>query len=335
GRRICQNELERFLLWCQGLDVADGRLDEVLSRSKELHRQVLSLLLRLGTSILQAMSQASVEPSQLQLDDCDHLRALLDVAETMLKGSGLDEHERPDTPLESDESNYGMVESIEEISAYVDCLLDLAPALDNPVLDIQTDDSNEPLSGTKESFTTSCEEALIYCRKIRDRFDPLPRYLVERLAEANVVRAAKIREMQHQVVSKEPPINDTVTESLFTGRLPQITETTKSSVPPPSVFSSALVSRHVFNDLNPYMCTIEHCQMGGTLYKHSRTWALHESAHVTAAFRSVECTFCSATYQRLDDAYYKHVSGHLREVSLSVLPQTIDNDAESGTDDSE
>ncbi|UPL01364.1 hypothetical protein LCI18_012298 [Fusarium solani-melongenae] len=409
--RMCQNELERFLLWCQGLDVADGRLDELLSRSKELHHQVLSLLLRLGTSILQAISQALVEPSQLQLNDCDHLKALLDVAETMLKGPDSDEHERPDTPSGSDESNYGLLESIEEISAYVDCLLDLAPALDNPALDTQMEDPKEPPFDTKESFTASCEEALIYCRKIRDRFDALPRYLVERLAEANVLRATEIREMQRPAIVKETPINDTVTESLFTRKCPQITETTKSSVLPPSVFSSALASsskwsaqpastsrrvdlaefddnaskatfasfstaassiamgrprvppmpdvqeggvdctvclthltdamsrkqwkRHVFNDLRPYMCTVEDCQMSGTLYKHSRTWASHESIHLPAASKSAECAFCFATYQRLNEAYYKHVSGHLREISLSVLPQTIDDDAESGTDESD
>lgn len=262
---MCQNELERFLLWCQGLEVADGRLDVVLLRSKELHHQVLSLLIRLGTATLQAMLQASLESSQLQLDDCDHLRALLDIAETMLKSPGFDEHEMGDTPSDSDESDSGMVEIVEEMSIYVDCLLDLAPALDNPALDIKTDDCpEEPPPGTKESFNTSCEEALVYCRKIRDRFDALPKYLVERLAEANVVRAAKIRAMQSQAVDQETPVNHSTTESLFSGRRPPMTEMTKSSVPPPSVFSSApasssryptqptSVSRHVdladFND---------------------------------------------------------------------------------------
>lgn len=91
----------------------------------------------------------------------------------------------------------------------------------------------------------------------------------------------------------------------------------------------------MFNDLKPYMCTVEDCEMSGTLYKHSGTWAFHESIHLPAASKSAECVFCSATYQRLNEAYYKHVSGHLREISLSVLPQTIDDDAESGTDESD
>lgn len=46
----------------------------------------------------------------------------------------------------------------------------------------------------------------------------------------------------------------------------------------------------------------------------------------------MECTFCSAVYQHKGPAYYAHISGHLREVSLAALPQTIedtDDDSES------
>ncbi|KAM6528939.1 Serine/threonine-protein phosphatase PP1-gamma catalytic subunit [Fusarium falciforme] len=406
--RTCQNELERFLLWCQGLGVADGRLDEVLSRSKELHRQVLSLLLRLGTALLQAMSQVPGLPSQFQLDDCDHLRTMLDVVDTMLEDTDSDRHVRAATPSGSETSDHGLMDIMEEISVYIDCLLDLAPALDNPAFDILPDDPEEPLSGVKESFTTSCEEALIYCRKIRDRFDALPKYLVERLAEANVVRASRIREMQCQARDKETAANDGITESLFSGKRPPVTETTKSSAAGPSVFSSVLASsskwstqsasagrhvsladfddniseatfasfsttassiamgrprmppmpdmqddgfdctvcllhltdvttrkkwkRHVFGDLKPYVCTIEKCQTSGALFTHSGTWAEHESSHPSATPRSSECPFCSANYQALSPSYYKHVSGHLREVSLSALPRITGDNEESGTD---
>ncbi|RTE80655.1 hypothetical protein BHE90_004858 [Fusarium euwallaceae] len=303
--RASQDELDRFLLWCQGVGVADGHLDDILSQSNELHRQVLSLLLRLGSSVLQVISQILGQPSRLQLDDCDHLKALLNVVETMLRESDSDEHERPDTPSGSDSSDYGLVETMEEISAYVDCLLDLAPALDNPVLDIQANDAEKPRSRANESFTTSCEEALVYCRKIRDSFDTLPKYLVERLAEANVVRAAKIREIQYQATEKGTPANDGITESLFSDKHPQITDTTKSKQ----------WKRHVFHDLKPGI------------------WAEHESSHSSATSTSSVCVFCSANYQELGPAYYKHVSGHLREVSLSVLPQTTDEDEKSSTDD--
>ncbi|KAH7265939.1 hypothetical protein B0J15DRAFT_487496 [Fusarium solani] len=52
----------------------------------------------------------------------------------MLGESNSIQDERPDTPSGSDTSDYGLVETLEEVSAYIDCLLDLAPALDNPAL---------------------------------------------------------------------------------------------------------------------------------------------------------------------------------------------------------
>ncbi|KAL2686878.1 hypothetical protein Neosp_004420 [[Neocosmospora] mangrovei] len=326
----------------------------------------------------------------------------------MLGDTDSHQHVRAATPSGSETSDHGLMDIMEEISIYIDCLLDLASALDNPALDILTDDLEEPFSGVKESFTTSCEEALTYCRKIRDRFDALPKYLVERLAEANVVRASMIREMQRQVLEKETAANDGITESLFSGKCLPVTEDTKSSAPTTSVFSSALASsskwsaqsasagrhvnlaefgddiseatfasfsttassiamgrprmppmpdiqdggfdctvcqlhltdvttrkqwkRHVFGDLKPYVCTIERCQASGILFTHSGTWAKHELSHPLATPISSECPFCSANYQALSPSYYKHVSGHLREVSLSALPRMTSGSEEPGTD---
>jgi Serine-threonine protein phosphatase N-terminal domain len=62
-------------------------------------------------------------------------------------------------------------------------------------------------------------------------------------------------------------------------------------------------------------------------------WALHEASHSSSASRSSECSFCSAIYQHGGPIYYKHVSAHLREISLSILPQQVDDDDGFDTDD--
>src|SRR5277367_3823672 len=236
----CRNEFERFFLWGQGLSIVDGDLDEVLVHSKELHFRVLSLLLRLGTAVLQGLSRDPVPSSQVLTEQCDDLRTLLDTTETMLQEPEPHESARPYTPSESDASEYEVREILEEISIYVDCLLDLSPSLDNPALDIQVEGSDEPPTQAKESFTVSSEEALVYCRRIRDRFEVLPKYLVERLAEANVLRAAALREMRSRPTKHEAPISDDITESLFSTTDHRVTETTKSTVPSSSVFSSVM-----------------------------------------------------------------------------------------------
>ncbi|KAI1379881.1 hypothetical protein F4677DRAFT_297803 [Hypoxylon crocopeplum] len=233
----CRNEFERFFLWGQGLSIIDGDLDEALARSKEVRFRVLSLLLRLGTVVLEGLSRNPVPSSQVLTEQCDNLHTLLDTTETILQEMEPGEFIRPTTPSESDTSEVETTDIVAEISIYIDCLLDLAPVLDNPAIDIDVDDSGEPPTRIKESFTVSSDEALIYCHKIRDRFEFLPKYLVQRLAEANVDRAAALREMRSQHVKPEAPIPDDITESLFSTTDHRFTETTKSTAQSSSIFS--------------------------------------------------------------------------------------------------
>jgi len=53
-------------------------------------------------------------------------------------------------------------------------------------------------------------------------------------------------------------------------------------------------------------------------------WAEHETAHLVS--KAAECPFCGATFQQRALTYFKHVSTHLQEVSLSVLPHPTDED---------
>ena len=246
-----RNEFERFFLWGQGLSIVDGDLDEVLAYSKELHFRVLSLLLRLGAVVLQGLSRDPLPSSQVLTEQCDDLRTILDATETMLQELEPDESARPYTPSEADASEYEVTEILEETSIYVDCLLDLSPSLDNPALDVQVEASDERPTQAMESFTVASEEALIYCRKIRDRFEMLPKYLVERLAEKNVLRAAALREMRSRPTKHEAAIRDDITESLFSTTDPRFTETTKSTAPSSSVFSSVMKSSSRWSKASP------------------------------------------------------------------------------------
>ncbi|KAK1763703.1 Metallo-dependent phosphatase-like protein [Phialemonium atrogriseum] len=393
----CRNELERFFLWGQGLSVVDGGLDEVLAHSKELHFRVLSLLSQLGTVILHSLSRHAVSASKILTDQRDDLRTLLETTETMLQECD-SERLGPDTLSDYADSDYGVEDALDDITTYVDCLLDLAPSLDNPALDMQFESSGEASSLDKESFVASNEEALIYCRRLRDRFSDLPKYLVERLAEANVLRAAELRSLRSRPSKQDPQIaDDMVSESLFTTTDHRVTDTTKSTVPSSSVFSNSfdfkiptrrlsdgaseatfasfstaqstfnqgrprvppmpelegngfncpscsarivdITSRkawkkHVFDDLRPYVCTFETCDEPMALYNHSAMWAQHEVSHSESS-RLSECPFCAAGCQAGTPAYFKHVSAHLREVSLSVLPQPAEENDGFDSDDSD
>lgn len=95
-----------------------------------------------------------------------------------------------------------------------------------------------------------------------------------------------------------------------------------------------VLRKHVFDDLQPYLCTTESCEDSKILFHHSGEWARHENLHDLSEPSSSECPFCSAMYQVRGPAYFKHVSGHLREVSLFVLPQPVDEDEALDSSDS-
>lgn len=90
--------------------------------------------------------------------------------------------------------------------------------------------------------------------------------------------------------------------------------------------------KHVFEDLKPYVCTIDGCEEPRTLYNHSAMWAEHESSHLVS--NTAGCPFCGANFQQRALTYFKHVSTHLQEVSLSVLPHPGDEDDGFDSNDS-
>lgn len=70
--------------------------------------------------------------------------------------------------------------------------------------------------------------------------------------------------------------------------------------------------------------------MAGILFKSSHIWARHEKGHQGSSQLNNCCSFCHKTSSS-SSAHFKHVSKHLREVALAVLPQTSfsDSDVES------
>jgi hypothetical protein len=90
--------------------------------------------------------------------------------------------------------------------------------------------------------------------------------------------------------------------------------------------------KHIFNDLRPYVCTVITPRDDTCLLPlSSRTaWIKHEMIHLESAFQKIKCPFCPSTKEaRPASTYLKHISRHLREVALAVLPQSHDSDSES------
>jgi hypothetical protein len=99
--------------------------------------------------------------------------------------------------------------------------------------------------------------------------------------------------------------------------------------------------KHLYGDLRPYCCTVKDCPNPQINHGSTRQWVVHEKQHLNFDWRRQErtCPFCAPSLQRFTgEAYFKHVSKHLREVSLAALPRTTmgenDSSVESGSSSS-
>ncbi|CRK21657.1 hypothetical protein BN1723_002773 [Verticillium longisporum] len=91
---------------------------------------------------------------------------------------------------------------------------------------------------------------------------------------------------------------------------------------------------HVFTDLTPYICTDVSCR-DTTLYNQTDRWASHEATHRSEWQKLDSCAFCAATFQQESRVFYDHVSKHLQEVSLAILPRAADHEGEEAASDSD
>ncbi|KAF5004498.1 hypothetical protein FDECE_9010 [Fusarium decemcellulare] len=249
-------EVERLFLWGDGCSVGDGQLDDILSKSSELRHSVFSSLYELGVTLKNTALRAYVSSDNHAASGLEglvkELHSLLEQTSFLLYGSdGLDDH---DTISDSGSSINELVECFEDISTYIDCLMDLSLALENPVLDPEPTDTNVLAGRSLEIFDVS-SHALAFCLKIRDRFPKVEKRLVERLGEANALRASVLTDVRERMEALEhvdtvvpdkagwvidcPEESCIPSETLFSDSQPKPTVTTRSTVPPDSIFDTS------------------------------------------------------------------------------------------------
>lgn len=397
-----RGELERLVLWGGSFSLSDGQLDELLSRSSELRHAILSALCELGNvvkdDLLPAFVGAHKNEDVSSLHMIDDLRLLLEKAASILDAS--DEKADPETLSENGSLRSlrsDVDEIFEDIALYIDCLMDLSPALDSPVLDPELD---RPVQETVESFNVSSSQSMVFCRHVRDRFPKMAKFLVERFGEANATRVDRLKAIRDKAadpggllthglrtqlggigkqwhsgsgpkmtassaysthntesVFDEPYSGSNPKDKMFGDDSSVTTFATGSTsfstlqkhrprVPPlpndaaerrpfkcsichhvlARVHTRAAWKKHVFEDLQPYVCTIQECTKPKLRFQSSLEWANHETAHRnTRANASCPFCVCDKDLSRPAD-YFKHTAEHMREISLAVLPPNLEAD---------
>ncbi|UZP32328.1 hypothetical protein NXS19_000144 [Fusarium pseudograminearum] len=217
GSRNLLHEVERLFLWGDGFSASDGQLDEILSKSSELRESVLSSLYELGVTLKNIALRTCYTSESNKTRGLDapmrELQGLLEQTSILLYGS--DSLDGRDAMSESGSSTTDLSECFEDITAYIDCLMDLSVALENPVLDLETVDATIPSFQNLETFDVSSSQALTFCRKVRDRFPKMEKWLVERLGENNARRASALKEARERCLDIETASSTDLANPVF------------------------------------------------------------------------------------------------------------------------
>jgi len=251
---IYSHELRRFYLWGDGLSVSQGQLDKTLSSAPELRANVLSLILQLShvlSSEICRFLNLNIDGAQGEEElqrALNNVRLQREQVGQLLHDSDFsldfpcDVESIPDSQL----AEISQDDVADELATYIDCLMDLCQAIERPALDVSGRGLNADAK-TLETFDVSSIQAHVYCRRIRDQYPQLPRYLVERLGELNSQRYSRILELEEwnayqdteQVEVIKPPSVQARSESLFSDRYRHSSLGTRSLTAPSSVFDTS------------------------------------------------------------------------------------------------
>lgn len=167
--------------------------------------------------------------------DFRELSILLESAEVLLLEFGKYLSDDVDC-ADSDVSFDTFEELVKGLATYIDRLMDLVPALENPAVEgkFHTQLALEP-----EDFHVSSPLAQAHCRRIRDRYKKLPIRWVELLGTANAARTERLqrrRELSVAATVKLEADVESVSEPMFSGSMPTVTTGSRTSYVADSIF---------------------------------------------------------------------------------------------------
>lgn len=96
------------------------------------------------------------------------------------------------------------------------------------------------------------------------------------------------------------------------------------------------IRKHVYDDLEPYICTFGGYDENTTTFKSRRHWSTHESNAHPDLYKSRtdarKCPICSIAIRQPEKYLGRHMCRHLREFSLASLPPLDADDDDEETD---
>ncbi|KAJ6011031.1 hypothetical protein N7451_002443 [Penicillium sp. IBT 35674x] len=149
SRRL-RSELERLLLWEDAISISDSQLEEDFSESSDLRQTVLATLYELGKvvndNLIRAVdgitrSEESNGFAESFLTDLTQSNMAQKLQKLLKKAAPVRVVPETTTDVESpsdgESMRYDLDEILDDVATYIDCLMDLSLALEEPIVDIE------------------------------------------------------------------------------------------------------------------------------------------------------------------------------------------------------
>ena len=184
-------------LWSDGYGIQDGRLDDVLAKSRKIRRSTLKTLSNIANTLLSRLIPlAQISSDKLGILAAQ-LTAAVDEASYMIHDAIHDGRDDRSDTSSDDFSDVGPDDSIaevaEDLKTDAQCLMELDPLFRDPVLDLASQKQKQHL----EAIDWTPETA--FCDKVQQRFPKAEPTLVERLGKANWARFLRCQEIRNSV----------------------------------------------------------------------------------------------------------------------------------------
>ncbi|KAK3983972.1 hypothetical protein QBC44DRAFT_253938, partial [Cladorrhinum sp. PSN332] len=315
-------ELQRFYFWGEGFSASQGRLDEILDKSTELQHDTIFILEQLGRALSVDLctllnANSALDPELIvavkEVDDMHKVVAtLLRTTDDELDpdlGSGFMFASRPEFEITPPDAH----DILGDITDYIDSLMDLCDALENTAQDADWLHDRDA-AVNPESFDV-LPEADQYCRRIRDQYPFLPRFLVERLGNLNSKRYSRLRYWGNHTIAQGPDLDREDSKPSVSGD--PTTETRSSTVFDKDSWHGDAMS----------LSTAETTDFGNTKGK-PRVPPLPAEAKDGAPFR---CPICHIIVSGITSRaeWKKHVFGDLRPYCCVAEDCNLDSRGET------
>ncbi|KAJ5758690.1 hypothetical protein N7520_005846 [Penicillium odoratum] len=207
-RNKLKTDIAHIKLWQQYFP--QGRLDIIIERSSSLKRNVVEILRGIGKVLLPYLLSSFDGTFDKSNSETEFYRNLVQDLKTQLEQSAImlvaNNSEDDSSGMEASESSDSSDSSsspterdfswLDRLHGYINCLMDLSSVIERAHYCLQQE-QDAPTISLKSSFNLS-ESVRPFAMLIQDRFPKASISLVERLAEANLERSLRIRELMSQ-----------------------------------------------------------------------------------------------------------------------------------------